>query len=574
MGYHEVTGNLKVNSGLRSKAGSSPSFTHLSPEQTINVCFERLTSPAGPGRERASQRRAPPGRGRGLGERVGGAARPGPVPGLPRKVGSGPLRTFRHLNCFLRSDFTRNPPVRGRGLKVTKKVGGGPSGETLGRTSRRRAGVGGERSPQRAGGGRGCRARGQARGSAGRGSRGRAPPRAGSGGLPPHVRGVVRRRSSPPCFPPSLPPSPRLRPLPRRPSASAATPGPPPPSARDAEQVAGAAGAAAGEARPAPGGERGRAGHASRASPRRRLPAPLAARARPAAPPRQPPASGCGRPAAVCERRGARAGPGGGGGGMKVTVCFGRTRVVVPCGDGHMKVFSLIQQAVTRYRKAIAKVRGWGRAGSGLGAGEGGGVEGGKGRRRDQYGASWKGEEGDEGGGERESAAAAAASRRPPPRGCWPQSSPRDRARERAPAPAPDPAPPGLRRPPASPRGSGGGAGVLTGAPRAARGVGPNPVRESDAAGPGASPRPPLLQRWKSSPRPLLAPRPRGQSWETELFLLGGEFNSSTFAGEWQRVCRFYCPGTAATSASSWPPRAASRLGGPLGGGRRPAVGG
>ncbi|KAJ8788832.1 hypothetical protein J1605_005128 [Eschrichtius robustus] len=43
---------------------------------------------------------------------------------------------------------------------------------------------------------------------------------------------------------------------------------------------------------------------------------------------------------------------------MKVTVCFGRTRVVVPCGDGHMKVFSLIQQAVTRYRKAIAKARG------------------------------------------------------------------------------------------------------------------------------------------------------------------------------------------------------------------------
>lgn len=50
---------------------------------------------------------------------------------------------------------------------------------------------------------------------------------------------------------------------------------------------------------------------------------------------------------------------------MKVTVCFGRTRVVVPCGDGHMKVFSLIQQAVTRYRKAIAKVRGWGRRAAG-----------------------------------------------------------------------------------------------------------------------------------------------------------------------------------------------------------------
>ncbi|XP_074841080.1 partitioning defective 3 homolog isoform X5 [Carettochelys insculpta] len=40
---------------------------------------------------------------------------------------------------------------------------------------------------------------------------------------------------------------------------------------------------------------------------------------------------------------------------MKVTVCFGRTRVVVPCGDGNMKVSSLVQQAVTRYKKAIAK---------------------------------------------------------------------------------------------------------------------------------------------------------------------------------------------------------------------------
>ncbi|XP_058257303.1 partitioning defective 3 homolog isoform X2 [Hemibagrus wyckioides] len=40
---------------------------------------------------------------------------------------------------------------------------------------------------------------------------------------------------------------------------------------------------------------------------------------------------------------------------MKVTVCFGRTRVVVPCGDGNIKVRSLIQQAIMRYRKAIAK---------------------------------------------------------------------------------------------------------------------------------------------------------------------------------------------------------------------------
>lgn len=41
---------------------------------------------------------------------------------------------------------------------------------------------------------------------------------------------------------------------------------------------------------------------------------------------------------------------------MKVTVCFGKTRVVVPCGDGNLKVHALIQQAVMRYKKAIAKV--------------------------------------------------------------------------------------------------------------------------------------------------------------------------------------------------------------------------
>uniref|UniRef100_A0A3B3SI61 Par-3 family cell polarity regulator n=1 Tax=Paramormyrops kingsleyae TaxID=1676925 RepID=A0A3B3SI61_9TELE len=44
---------------------------------------------------------------------------------------------------------------------------------------------------------------------------------------------------------------------------------------------------------------------------------------------------------------------------MKVTVCFGRTRVVVPCGDGNIKVHSLIQQAAMRYRKAIAKEPGY-----------------------------------------------------------------------------------------------------------------------------------------------------------------------------------------------------------------------
>lgn len=41
---------------------------------------------------------------------------------------------------------------------------------------------------------------------------------------------------------------------------------------------------------------------------------------------------------------------------MKVTVCFGRTRVVVPCGDGNIKVHSLVEKAAMRYKKAIAKV--------------------------------------------------------------------------------------------------------------------------------------------------------------------------------------------------------------------------
>uniref|UniRef100_A0A8C7V884 Par-3 family cell polarity regulator n=1 Tax=Oncorhynchus mykiss TaxID=8022 RepID=A0A8C7V884_ONCMY len=41
---------------------------------------------------------------------------------------------------------------------------------------------------------------------------------------------------------------------------------------------------------------------------------------------------------------------------MKVTVCFGRTRVVVPCGDGNIKIHILILQAVMRYKKAIAKL--------------------------------------------------------------------------------------------------------------------------------------------------------------------------------------------------------------------------
>lgn len=45
-------------------------------------------------------------------------------------------------------------------------------------------------------------------------------------------------------------------------------------------------------------------------------------------------------------------------GEMKVTVCFGSVRVVVPCGEGELLVRDLMQKATTRYKKAIAKVRG------------------------------------------------------------------------------------------------------------------------------------------------------------------------------------------------------------------------
>ncbi|KAK8405634.1 hypothetical protein O3P69_001861 [Scylla paramamosain] len=40
---------------------------------------------------------------------------------------------------------------------------------------------------------------------------------------------------------------------------------------------------------------------------------------------------------------------------MKVTVCFGSVRVVVPCGEGELLVRDLMQKATTRYKKAIAK---------------------------------------------------------------------------------------------------------------------------------------------------------------------------------------------------------------------------
>jgi len=42
---------------------------------------------------------------------------------------------------------------------------------------------------------------------------------------------------------------------------------------------------------------------------------------------------------------------------MKVTVCFGETRVIVPCGQGEFLVGELIERAVVRYKKAANKVK-------------------------------------------------------------------------------------------------------------------------------------------------------------------------------------------------------------------------
>lgn len=41
---------------------------------------------------------------------------------------------------------------------------------------------------------------------------------------------------------------------------------------------------------------------------------------------------------------------------MKVTVCFGNVRVVVPCGTGELLVRDLIHEAIRRYKKAAGKV--------------------------------------------------------------------------------------------------------------------------------------------------------------------------------------------------------------------------
>lgn len=42
---------------------------------------------------------------------------------------------------------------------------------------------------------------------------------------------------------------------------------------------------------------------------------------------------------------------------MKVTVNFGSVRVIVPCGEGDLPVKTLMDLAITRYKKATGKVR-------------------------------------------------------------------------------------------------------------------------------------------------------------------------------------------------------------------------
>ena len=42
---------------------------------------------------------------------------------------------------------------------------------------------------------------------------------------------------------------------------------------------------------------------------------------------------------------------------MKLTVCFGQVKVIVPCGDGDLTVKELIEKATSRYVKASLQVR-------------------------------------------------------------------------------------------------------------------------------------------------------------------------------------------------------------------------
>ena len=41
---------------------------------------------------------------------------------------------------------------------------------------------------------------------------------------------------------------------------------------------------------------------------------------------------------------------------MKVTVCFGNTSVIVPCGDGKLLISELIDKAIFRFKKAKGRV--------------------------------------------------------------------------------------------------------------------------------------------------------------------------------------------------------------------------
>lgn len=41
---------------------------------------------------------------------------------------------------------------------------------------------------------------------------------------------------------------------------------------------------------------------------------------------------------------------------MKVTVCFGPVRVLVPCGAGDLLVRDLVREAILRYKKATGQV--------------------------------------------------------------------------------------------------------------------------------------------------------------------------------------------------------------------------
>ncbi|KAI8036053.1 hypothetical protein M5D96_011147 [Drosophila gunungcola] len=41
---------------------------------------------------------------------------------------------------------------------------------------------------------------------------------------------------------------------------------------------------------------------------------------------------------------------------MKVTVCFGDVRILVPCGSGELLVSDLVKEATRRYIKAAGKV--------------------------------------------------------------------------------------------------------------------------------------------------------------------------------------------------------------------------